>query len=307
MTTQESESVRERRTDESRADERPSGEPPEGQPGEDERESEIEDAFYRLEREGRTRLARPWLTLITTALVGGIDIGTGVFAYLVVSHETHSNKPLAGLAFSLGFVALLLARSELFTENFLVPVVSVVAGRSNVTSLARLWVVTLVANLVGCWAMAWLIIEARPDLKPTAVEAGTHYADLGITAHSLALAVLAGVVITLMTRMQNATESLGVQLVPAILFGALLAGGQLFHSILDSLFMFAALHSGAPFGYLDWLGALGWSALGNVIGGVGLVTFLRLVRVPGQLADEREASGRRYGTGQRRRAREAAS
>lgn len=312
MNTRDSEAERERTTDETRADQTSADETTadeihHDQPDSEAREAEIEDAFYRLEREGRTRLARPWPTLITTALVGGIDIGTGVFAYLVVSHETGSNKLLAGLAFSIGFVALLLARSELFTENFLVPVVSVVAGRSSIVSLVRLWVVTLVANLVGCWAMAWLIIEARPDLKPVAVETGTHYAHLGITLHSLALAVLAGVVITLMTRMQNATESLGVQLVPAILFGALLAGGQLFHSILDSLFMFAALHSGAPFGYLDWLGALGWSVLGNVIGGVGLVTFLRLVRVPGQLADERQASGRRHGTGQRRREREAAA
>lgn len=275
---------------------------PAGEPEADERETEIEEAFYRLEREGRTRLARPWPTLITTALVGGIDIGTGVFAYLVVSHETGSNKLLAGLAFSIGFVALLLARSELFTENFLLPVVSVVAGRSGLWSLARLWVTTLVFNLIGCWVMAWLIVEARPDLRSSAIETGTHYAHLGITLHSLALAVLAGVVITLMTRMQNASDSLGVQLVPAILFGALLAGGQLFHSILDSLFMFAALHSGAPFGYLDWLGALGWSVLGNVIGGVGVVTFLRLIRVPGQLAEERERSGRRYGTGRRGRA-----
>lgn len=101
--------------------------------------------------------------------------------------------------------------------------------------------------------------------------------------------MLAGVVITLMTRMQHASDSLGVQLVPAILFGALLAGGQLFHSILDSLFMFAALHtSTATFGYLDWLGALGWSALGNLVGGVGLVTFIRLIRVPHRVAEERE-------------------
>lgn len=259
-------------------------------------EPEIEDAFYRLEGEGRTRLARSWPTLITTALVGGIDIGTGVFAYLVVYSITHSTL-LAGLAFSVAFVALLLARSELFTENFLVPVIAVVAGRSSLLALTRLWVTTLVFNLVGCWAMGWLIVTARPDLRPTAVETGTKYAHLGITLESLALAVLAGLVITLMTRMQNATENLGVQLVPAVLFGAVLAGGQLFHSVLDSLFMFAALHAGAPFGYLDWLGALGWSVLGNVIGGVGLVTFLRLVRVPGKVAEERSRAGRRYGTG----------
>ncbi len=259
-----------------------------GAPAE-ESEAEIDDAFDRLVSEGRTRLARGWPLLITTGLVGGIDIGTGVFAYLVVKEQTHSQL-LAGLAFSISFVALLLARSELFTENFLVPVLAVVAGRSSLTGLLRLWVVTLVANLVGAWCLGWLIVTARPDLKATAVETGTHYARLGINIHSLALAVLAGLVITLMTRMQHATESLGVQLVPAVLFGALLAAGGLFHSILDSLYMFAALHAGAPFGYLDWFSALLWSVLGNLIGGVGLVTFLRLLRVPDKVAAERERS-----------------
>src|SRR4051812_3266470 len=187
-------------------------------------EPEIEDAFHRIVEEGRTRLARPWFTLSTTALVGGIDIGSGVLAYLVVSEQTGSTL-LAGLAFSLAFVALLLARSELFTENFLVPVTAIVAGRSRIRNLGRLWAVTLAANLVGCWAMAWLIVQARPDLRPKAIETGTHYADLGMNLSSMALAVMAGVVITLMTRMQNATECLGVQLVPAILFGWLLAAG----------------------------------------------------------------------------------
>ena len=239
--------------------------------------------------EGRTRLARPWLTLTVTGLVGGIDIGTGVLAYFIVDQQTHSTI-LAGIAFSIAFVALLLAGSELFTENFLVPVAAVVSGRSSITGLARLWLVTLAANLVGAWITAWVIVNARPDLKPVAIETGTHYARLGVNLRSLLLAVLAGLVITLMTRMQHATESLGVQLVPAILFGGLLAAGQLFHSILDSLYMFAALHSGAEFGYLNWFGALGWSVLGNVIGGVGLVTFLRLVRVPGKVSEERRRS-----------------
>jgi hypothetical protein len=53
--------------------------------------------------------------------------------------------------------------------------------------------------------------------------------------------------------------------------------------------MFAALHAGAPFGYLDWLGALGWAALGNAIGGVGLVTTLRIIQVgKAEVVAERE-------------------
>lgn len=252
-------------------------------------EPEVEEAFDRLVEEGEVRLARPILTVVSTGLLGGIDIGAGVLAYLLVDSATH-NVLLAGFAFSIGFVALLLARSELFTENFLVPVLTVVAGKAGWVSLVRLWAVTLATNLAGGWVITWVIILARPDLKPAAIEVGTHYAQLGISARSFALAVLAGAVITLMTRMQHSTDSLGVQLVPAILFGALLSAGQLFHCVLDSLLMFAALISGAPFGYLDWLSALGWSALGNVTGGLVLVTALRLLRVPHRVAESREAN-----------------
>jgi hypothetical protein len=42
-----------------------------------------------------------------------------------------------------------------------------------------------------------------------------------------------------------------------------------------------------------------------VIGGVGLVTCLRLVRVPGKVAEQRRESGRRHGTGRTRSAGES--
>lgn len=252
-------------------------------------EREVEEAFDRIVDEGCTRLARPIPALLSTGVLGGIDIGTGVLAYLLVDYYTGS-KVLAGLAFSVGFVALLLARSELFTENFLVPVTAAVAGKGRVRPLLRLWVLTLAANLVGGWVIVWLILTGLPQLRAVAISAGTHYADLGVSVRSFALAVLAGAVMTLMTRMQHATDSLGVQLVPAILMGALLPIGQLFHCVLDSLFMFAALIAGAPFGYLDWLSALGWAAFGNLGGGLVLVTAIRLLRVPHRVAEARTAA-----------------
>jgi formate/nitrite transporter FocA (FNT family) len=53
--------------------------------------------------------------------------------------------------------------------------------------------------------------------------------------------------------------------------------------------MFAALHAGAPFGYGDWLRVLAWASLGNLVGGVGLVTMLRLVQVGrGTVENERD-------------------
>lgn len=250
-------------------------------------EPELEQAFDRLVEEGQQRLERPLLALVSTGLLGGIDVGLGVLAYFVVKEHT-GDTILAGLAFSIAFVALLLARSELFTENFLVPVSAVVARSGTLLGLARLWAVTLTTNLVGGLLLMWIVMTARPDLHATAVEVGTHYAELGADSESFALAVLAGAVITLMTRMQHATDNLGVQIVPAILFGSLLVAAELFHCVLDSLFMMAALLAGADFGAGAFAGALGWSLLGNVVGGVGLVTALRLLRVPRRVEEERE-------------------
>jgi formate/nitrite transporter FocA (FNT family) len=68
----------------------------------------------------------------------------------------------------------------------------------------------------------------------------------------------------------------------------LLAGLQMFHSILDSLLIFGALQTGdSPFGYLAWLDWFGYTLVANVIGGLVLVTLLRLVRSKDRLQEER--------------------
>jgi formate/nitrite transporter FocA (FNT family) len=250
-------------------------------------EPELEETYERLLSQGHERLDRPLLPLISTGLLGGVDVAVGVLLYLVIKAET-DNSLLAALGFTVGFVALLLANSELFTENFLVPVISVAAKNGTLSQLIRLWVVTLAANLVAGFAMAEMIVVALPQVRKVAVTSGSHYAHLGVSWRSFFLAVLAGAVITLLTRMQHATENLGVQLVPAVMMSFVLVGAQLFHSVLDSILMFAGLLTGkADYTYLDWLGALGWSAFGNLVGGLVLVTGVRLLRVPHRVAESR--------------------
>ena len=251
-------------------------------------EDELATAFDRIVDEGAQRLHRGWREVLTTGLAGGLEVATGVLAMLAVYAETGSHL-LAGIAFGIGFLALLLARSELFTEGFLVPVTAVVAGRAGVAQLGRLWAGTLVANLVGGWLAMWLIVHALPSLGPTAIESATRFVDAPLNLQSVCLAFLAGSAITLMTRMQHGADS-EVGKVAAALAGAfLLAGLVLFHSILDSLIIFGALHTGAPFGYGDWLSWFWYTALLNMVGGLGVVTLLRLVRSKELLQRERAA------------------
>ncbi len=250
-------------------------------------EDDLEDAFNRMIDEGTQRLHRSWREVLITGFFGGTEVATGVLAYLSVLHATH-DPLLAGLAFSIGFLALLLGRSELFTEGFLVPVTTVVAKRASKGQLLKLWTGTLVANLAGGWIIMSLIMTGLPKLHADTVEAASHYATAPLSAETMALAVLGGMVITLMTRMQHGTDSVPGKIAAAVAGAFLLAGLQLFHSILDSLLIFGALITGdAPFGYLDWLSWFGYTLAGNLVGGLVLVTLLRLVRTKDRLEDER--------------------
>lgn len=250
-------------------------------------QEDSERTFDRLVDEGEQRLGRSWPGLLSTGFLGGLDVGVGVLALLIVESATGS-KLLGGLAFAIGLIALTLARSELFTEDFLVPVATVAAKRGTLFGLGRLWLATLVMNLAGGWIITALIVAGFPGLRETAVEVASFYFELGITWRTFALALVGGMLITLMTHLQHTTDSDGVRLVPAIVVGFLLGGGQVAHAVVTSLLCFAGLQAGAPFSYGDWFGLFALVALGNVIGGLGLVTLLRLLQVPHKILAERD-------------------
>lgn len=250
-------------------------------------EDEIAESFDRIVEQGAERLARSWTTVLVTGAFGGLEVGVGVMAYLAVLHETH-NHLLAGLAFGIGFVALMLAKSELFTEGFLVPITAVAAKEASFASLLKLWGGTLVMNLVGGWAFMWLVARAFPQFAQELESAALHFVDAGFSWQSVCLAVLGGSTITLMTRMQQGTESDMARIIAAVAGGFLLAGLQLFHSILDSLLIFGAIHAGAPVSYLDWLAWFGYTVAFNMLGGLLLVTALRLLRNRELIAERRE-------------------
>ena len=84
--------------------------------------------------EGDRRLSRSASGLFATGAVGGLDIMLGVMGLVVVTGALESVMPeesahvFGSLAFGIGFVLLIVGRSELFTENFLVPVAAVISG-----------------------------------------------------------------------------------------------------------------------------------------------------------------------------------
>lgn len=89
-----------------------------------------------------------------------------MLALLLTEHATRSAL-LGGLAFSIGLVAITLARSELFTEDFLIPVSAVISRQVQLPLLLRLWAGTLVAN--PGWGVG---IHLADQQRPAAAGAG---------------------------------------------------------------------------------------------------------------------------------------
>lgn len=255
-------------------------------------EDELGEAVDRIIELGKPRLHRSFPMQVLTGMVGGGELAFGVLALLVVEHQTGSVL-LGALAFSVGFLALQLGHSELFTEGFLVPVTAVFAKEGTVPQLLRLWGGTYLGNMIGGWVAMGLIVLGFPELRPLLGERGAHFASTEPGWSPLALAVLAGAAMTLMTRMHNGTDDEMARIVATIAIAFVVAGTGVLHSVLDALLLFGAILSGSGVTYLDWLGFEWWVVLANMAGGILLVTATRIVRSKDTLEAKSETAEHR--------------
>ena len=182
---------------------------------------EPEEIYEETRKEGRRRLSRPVVELAATALVGGFDVAFGVAAYaLAASAVGGSRGRLAGaIAFGIGFVFIVVGKSELFTENFLIPIAGLNRrDRGSWFKLGELWAVALVLNIVGGLLIVVVMTShgvLRHGSAQPLLELADHVTDYSTLAAFLS-ALIAGALMTLMTWfVEGAATSLGVRIIMA--------------------------------------------------------------------------------------------
>jgi formate transporter len=211
---------------------------------------------------------------------------------------------LAGLAFSLGLILVVVAGAELFTGNNLV-VMSVVDGHITVTQLLRNWVVVFAGNFVGAVSvvlMVWLgrgweIGDSTVGVSALSIAATKTALPFGVV---FVRAILCNVLVCLAVWLAMAGKTV-VDKVFAIIFpiAAFVAAG-FEHSVANMYFipqgMLLAEEPGLAakaeesgltpeaLASLDWAGFasnLTAATLGNIVGGgvlVGLVYWFVYLR-----------------------------
>jgi formate-nitrite transporter family protein len=248
------------------------------------RAPEPEEIYERTRVEGERRLSRPLLELAATALVGGFDVAFGVAAYVLAAgfaEESSSGvaKLVGAVAFGIGFVFVVVGRSELFTENFLVPIAGL-EGRNPQSwlKLGELWIATLVLNLVGGTLLAIILTSQGVLAGPShraAVDLAEHLTRSS-TLTSLLSAVVAGALMTLMTWfVEGAAQSMSVRILMAWIVGALIVLGTFNHAIVSTIEIVFGMRLGADVGIGELFSNLGLAIGGNLVGGLLLVTFVR--------------------------------
>jgi len=251
---------------------------------------EPEQIYERTRQEGKRRLSRPVLELAATAVVGGFDVAIGIAVYglTAASVAPKGGEGLAHLAgaigFGIAFVFIVVGRSELFTENFLVPITGLAGDRGSFLKLGELWAVSLVMNIVGGFGLA-MILTSEGVLRH-----GSKHEILQLAEHTLHFspltaflsAIVAGALMTVLTWfVEGAAESLGVRITMAWIIGTVLVLGSFNHAIVGVVEMFYGLRFGGPIGWNQLFANLGIAIAGNLVGGLVLVTFARSAQVFG--------------------------
>jgi formate/nitrite transporter FocA (FNT family) len=237
-----------------------------------------------IRRRGEQELARPAAALFFSGLAAGLSMGFS----LVAEGLLHTYLPEADwtplvskLGYSVGFLMITLGSQQLFTENTLTAIIPLLSRRTGAALLqvTRLWTVVLVANLVGAAIFAFGIAYTsvfEPDVHASLVLIGEHAA-AGHATQLFLQGIFAGWLIALMVWMLPATQGGKTGII--VLMTYLIGLGGFPHIIAGSVEVLYVV----AMGRMDWADyALRWgpaTLLGNVLGGVALVSALNYAQV----------------------------
>ena len=245
-----------------------------------------------VRRPAEHEIRRPAPALLLSALAAGLVIGFSCLASAFAAHVAPEpyKHAAASAAYPLGFIFVIMARSELFTENTLVPVVPLMERRDLETLglVIRIWALLLVGNLVGTVLFALAIARSdllRPEYASELLRISREATEGGF-GETVYAGMFAGWLMALLAWLLASTTSTLAQIVLIWLCTAPIGALHFPHSIAGATEAFyRAVLGDASWGAMLW-GFVTPAVLGNALGGVLLVALLNY----GQVLADREGA-----------------
>jgi formate-nitrite transporter family protein len=251
------------------------------------------EIFESAAQHAREELKRPWKALAFSGIAGGLTMGlTGLSTGLVIGllGPATVSQLVAATVYPIGFLAVVIGRAQLFTENTLYPVVLVLTARKYLVDTLKLWAVVYAGNWVGSVLFAALAVKTsalQSGVRDTLIELGTQAVD-----HPFSTVFWSGVVggwlLALVAWLVTGSYWTTGQAIMTWTMTFVLGLGKFAHCVANSGEILSALLNGSipPADYISWLAA---ATFGNIAGGVVMVSLLNYGQV--KLGQEEEGSG----------------
>ncbi|HEX2650392.1 MAG TPA: formate/nitrite transporter family protein [Burkholderiales bacterium] len=241
-----------------------------------------------VRRYGEEEMARPAVSLWWSGLAAGLSMSFSLLAQAILwmrLPEAEWRPLLAALGYPVGFIMVVLARQQLFTENTITVVLPVMRDLSgqNLLRAGRMWAIVLGANLVGTLVAA-LLCAYTPIITEELREAMLEISRESVHKELVAMAlsgVTAGFLMAAMVWLIPSAEGSQFFVILAMTYLIGIAGAA--HIVAGSVetFLLVArneLGIGAMLGQFT-LPVL----LGNIVGGTVLFALLSYAQVMKEL------------------------
>ncbi|BAN48401.1 formate/nitrite transporter family protein [Metapseudomonas resinovorans] len=222
--------------------------------------------------QGDKELQRTATALWWSALAAGLSMGLSLMAMGLLRARLEGVEgahAIACIGYSAGFLAVILARQQLFTENTLTAVLPVMNKPSpgNFARLGKLWSVVLLGNLAGTLLVAYVmlhlpIFDAATDAAFLDIGRKLMESDSG---QMFAKGIVSGWMIATMVWMIPAQEQAKVWII--VMVTSLMALGDFTHIVVGSVEAFYLVFAG-ELAWVDyWLVFAMPTLAGNIVGG----------------------------------------
>lgn len=236
------------------------------------------EIFEGAAENGRKELERPAKALAFSGVAGGVTMGlTGMAVAIAMATLGHGKAQdfVAFLFYPIGFIAVIIGRAQLFTENTLFPVVLVLTEKKYLLSTLRLWTVVFFSNVLGAALFAFLAVRTgalKPEYVHELVGMGVESANAAM-GHIFWTGVIGGWIIALVAWMVTASHWTIGQIVVIWLLTFVVGLGHFAHCIATTGEILGAVFAGSlPFSaYVRWIIP---ATAGNIVGGVFIVSLL---------------------------------
>jgi len=222
--------------------------------------------------------------LLLSGFSAGLDIGFGpllMAVLLTLSEGTFgdlSTEIFLASAYSIGFMFVILGRSELFTEHTTLAVIPVLDRQASIGQLGRLWGLVYLGNLVGGAVFTLLAVLLMPGLGVVSPEAFGTIANK-LVSHDLSWLFVAGIfagwlmglMAWLITAAQETISRIFIIWIVAATIGIL----HLPHSIAGNVEVLFGLFTSSAVSLSDYLAFQVLATTGNAVGGAIFVAVLK--------------------------------